>query len=240
MIDHYIENGLTSRERKSGGRACNTKRLSFEDAQKTKTFITNYANTHALVLPGRVAGRKDSGVALLPSPHMKVVVYKAYTEAQQETGKDSKSKKSISHLLPRSVPSTRPWWMIPSQPAKSWASRICSRALPAANRFPCTTASISHSKCTCRVTLCSQDQTISWFPEVWIVCPYQGCWTEAEIKLPDAASQEETPLLRPTQQKLPKLPECIIYSPTENYRYLSGDLNHYHGNWRFPISSIMS
>ncbi|ELT90677.1 hypothetical protein CAPTEDRAFT_189695 [Capitella teleta] len=66
MIDHYVENGLTPRERKSGGRACNTKRLSFEDAQKTKTFITNYANTHALVLPGRVAGHKDSGVQSPP------------------------------------------------------------------------------------------------------------------------------------------------------------------------------
>ena len=65
----------------------NSSRLySFEDFQRAVTYITNYAEIHGLVLPGRIPGFKRADVKLLPSSDTKLKVYQAYTSAMLESG----------------------------------------------------------------------------------------------------------------------------------------------------------
>jgi hypothetical protein len=70
---HYLENGITPRARKSGKHEIFLLKSSYSnyyvisggrrktalvlaDVQHVVTFIVNYADTHAMVLPGRVPG----------------------------------------------------------------------------------------------------------------------------------------------------------------------------------------
>ena len=57
-LESYRENGLTPRRKRSGGRVECDRTLSYDDILRVKTFIINYAEEHALVLPGRVPGYK--------------------------------------------------------------------------------------------------------------------------------------------------------------------------------------
>ena len=53
IFKHYKENGICPRKLKSGGRSNNKKALSFDDTKTVVTFIVNFAEEHALLLPGR-------------------------------------------------------------------------------------------------------------------------------------------------------------------------------------------
>jgi len=86
LIKSYKEFGISARVKKCGGRSNNTRALSFEDIKRVIHFITSYAEDHALVLPGRVPGVWKHGVKLLPSSNTKVVVYKSYLKAFEDTG----------------------------------------------------------------------------------------------------------------------------------------------------------
>ena len=55
-------------------------------SHKAVTFITNYAEQHALVLPGRVPGFKRSDIRLLPSSETKASVWRLYKAAMDATG----------------------------------------------------------------------------------------------------------------------------------------------------------
>ena len=72
----YMENGLTTRIHG------NTKRLphnvtSYEAIQKIVTFVTNFAEEQAILLPGRIPGYKKDDFKLLPSSTTKKVkIYK--------------------------------------------------------------------------------------------------------------------------------------------------------------------
>ena len=81
-----MEHGLKPKEKKTGGRANNTRAYSYEDIKRVVTFVTNYAEIHALVLPGRVPGFKRDDVKLLPSSETKIKVYKAYVTSVQDSG----------------------------------------------------------------------------------------------------------------------------------------------------------
>lgn len=50
------------------------------------TFIRNYAEDHALVLPGRVAGCRRDDVKLLPSSETKIKVFNSYVSAMEAKG----------------------------------------------------------------------------------------------------------------------------------------------------------
>lgn len=68
----------------------NTKRapanaLTFEDVQHVVTFICNYAETHAILLPGRIPGYKRSDLQLLPTSTTRHSVWKAYYNATSPT-----------------------------------------------------------------------------------------------------------------------------------------------------------
>ena len=64
----------------------NTKRapsnaLSFNDIQHVVTFIVNYAEDHAILLPGRIPGYRRSDLQLLPTSTTRHSVWKAYYNA---------------------------------------------------------------------------------------------------------------------------------------------------------------
>ena len=86
LIKHYKLNGLTPKEKLSGGRSQNTNSFKYEDIKITVTFISNYAAQHALVLPGRVPGFKKEDVKLLPSSETKIKVYNSNVSAISDAG----------------------------------------------------------------------------------------------------------------------------------------------------------
>jgi len=73
------------RRKQAGGRKSNSRSLSFEDVKAVVAFITNFAEEHALVLPGRVPGFKRSDIRLLPSSETKASVWRLYKAAMDAT-----------------------------------------------------------------------------------------------------------------------------------------------------------
>jgi len=86
LISHYRENGLAVRRKKSGGRKSNIRCLSFDDVKAVVTFISNCAEQHALLLPGRVPAYKRSDIRLLPSAETKASVWRKYKTAMEMQG----------------------------------------------------------------------------------------------------------------------------------------------------------
>ena len=87
LCEHYKAFGLTLRVHGNKGRLPK-KTCSFEATKQVSTFISNYAEEHALVLPGRVPGFKRTDVRLLPSHISKASVWRVYStaiEAQSQT-----------------------------------------------------------------------------------------------------------------------------------------------------------
>ena len=74
------------RQMNKGPRA-NKKFLSTEDIKRVLTFITNYAEIHAISLPGRHPGHKDFSLKLLPSDVTKASVWRLYSKAAKEAGR---------------------------------------------------------------------------------------------------------------------------------------------------------
>ena len=71
---HYLENGMEPRVHK------NTKRLpsktaSYEDLLALVKFLQNYAETNAILLPGRIPSYKRDDLKLLPSNTSKKVIH---------------------------------------------------------------------------------------------------------------------------------------------------------------------
>ena len=91
LLQWYKANGLVPKEKRSGGRSNNTRAHSFEDIQRAVAFVTQYAEHHALVLPGRVPGFKRDDVKLLPSAETKAKVYAVYSATMKDSGMISKS-----------------------------------------------------------------------------------------------------------------------------------------------------
>ena len=69
----------------------NTKRLppnalAFTDIQRIISFITNFAEVHGILLPGRIPGYCRSDLQLLPTSTTRWHVWKAYTDATTTAG----------------------------------------------------------------------------------------------------------------------------------------------------------
>ncbi len=82
----YQNNGLTPVHRKTPK---NTRAsLPFELYQAIQTYILNYAEEHALQLPGRIAGynKKSYQFLLLPSAETKIKVYDSFIAARGKPG----------------------------------------------------------------------------------------------------------------------------------------------------------
>lgn len=78
LMTHLKNEGLTIRRKKSGGRKANTRALSHETTNGIFSFLYNYAEEHAIKLPGRIPGFKDFKLSLLPSELTKERVYDKY------------------------------------------------------------------------------------------------------------------------------------------------------------------
>ena len=62
---------LAATEEEGGGRKFNTTSLSLDDIRQVVAYLVNFAEDHALVLPGRVPGYKRTDLKLLPSSETK-------------------------------------------------------------------------------------------------------------------------------------------------------------------------
>jgi hypothetical protein len=85
-INWYKENGLAPRRKKSGGRVYNRQALSYDDIERIVAFLSNFAEQHTLVLPGRVPGFKRDDVKLLPSSETKASIWRKYCTAMESDG----------------------------------------------------------------------------------------------------------------------------------------------------------
>ncbi|XP_072015693.1 uncharacterized protein [Amphiura filiformis] len=81
----YKTNRMTPYLRKAGGRVVSRRLLSYEDISRAYSFICNYAEDHAIALPGRVPGFKRGDVKLLPCSTTKDAIFKLYVAAMAET-----------------------------------------------------------------------------------------------------------------------------------------------------------
>ena len=86
LVKWYRENGLQPKEKRNAGHDNNTRAYSLDDTKRTVAFISNYADDHALVLPGRVPGFQRDDIRLMPSCETKVKVHAAYTTAMSNLG----------------------------------------------------------------------------------------------------------------------------------------------------------
>ena len=75
-----------AKEKRAGGRRYNVRAHSFADIERAIAFINNYAEDHALALPGRIPGSRREAVKLLPSSETKVKVHAAYKSACEQEG----------------------------------------------------------------------------------------------------------------------------------------------------------
>ena len=80
----YRENGATPRRNKAGGRVECERTLTYEDVKRIHSFILNYAEENALVLPGRVPGFKRGDLRLLPSANTKADIWRNHYKPANE------------------------------------------------------------------------------------------------------------------------------------------------------------
>lgn len=69
---HYKENGMETRTHQNSKRLP-PRTLSFDDINRLVNFLQQYAEQHAILLPGRVPSHKRDDVKLLPSSNSKKV-----------------------------------------------------------------------------------------------------------------------------------------------------------------------
>ncbi|XP_038055788.1 uncharacterized protein LOC119727795 [Patiria miniata] len=84
---HYRENGCTPRSHGNSGRVV-PHHLSYDDNTRVKHFISNYAETYAILLPGRIPRFKRDDIKLLPSCETKGNVWRKYKQAMELSGKN--------------------------------------------------------------------------------------------------------------------------------------------------------
>ena len=80
LISHYDENGLSIRMHGNAKKRRHNQ-TETEEVEKIKGFIEQFADNHAMPLPGRMPTHKDYRVMLLPSDMSKSAVYRFYVRA---------------------------------------------------------------------------------------------------------------------------------------------------------------
>ena len=86
LAKHYKTNGPMPRQLRAGGRKNNTASLALVDTERVVHFIKQYAEDHAVSLPGRVPGFKRDDTRLLPSSCPKSQVYHLYEASANAAG----------------------------------------------------------------------------------------------------------------------------------------------------------
>jgi len=87
LTQWYLDNGLTPAARKTPKN--HSAALPFDLYKAVQTYILNYAEEHALQLPGRISGynKADHRFVLLPSSETKAKVYDGFIAARGKAGK---------------------------------------------------------------------------------------------------------------------------------------------------------
>ncbi|XP_030833175.1 uncharacterized protein LOC115920747 [Strongylocentrotus purpuratus] len=93
----YLQKGVVPPSKASGGIKANKAALCSDDINRVVTFITNFADTQGLVIPGRISGVKSSDprIRLLPTNQTKASVWRSY-----ETELASKNDQRVAKGLP--------------------------------------------------------------------------------------------------------------------------------------------
>ncbi len=105
LLKWYKDNGLQPRrQKKSGGRVHSSRVLSFQDVQNVVTFLLNYAEVNAIVLPGRIATFKRWDVKVLPSSETRSSVWRKYSAAMANTERRAVGNSTFRKLWRQLVP----------------------------------------------------------------------------------------------------------------------------------------
>ena len=82
---HYHKNGIATRQHGNKGRfPANS--LARYDIDKLLTFLDNYSEENAILLPGRITGYKRDDCKLLPSSTTKRMIWVKYKDSIVECG----------------------------------------------------------------------------------------------------------------------------------------------------------
>lgn len=103
LIAHFKSNGVEPRVHKNK-KKLPSKTLSLSDVQQVVTFIVNYADLHAITLPGRTPHHWVSDVKLLPTNCTKRKVYTDYCAASDFTTCRKVAERTFRDLWQKLVP----------------------------------------------------------------------------------------------------------------------------------------
>ena len=78
MIKFYKEHGVAPREKKCGCHLASKWVLSYEDIQRIVHFVNNFADVHAMLLPGRIPGFKRADILVLLTTKTKSSLWRKY------------------------------------------------------------------------------------------------------------------------------------------------------------------
>lgn len=107
LISHFQEHGVTPRIHGNKNRAP-PNALTFQQRLDVVTFINNYAEQHAILLPGRIPGYKRDDLNLLPTSCTKASVYDCYVTASAAPTQRVVSQSSFFISMER-MPATHPF-----------------------------------------------------------------------------------------------------------------------------------
>lgn len=80
LQQHFKEHGISARIHGNRGRLP-ARTCSFDAIQGVTSFLDNYAEEHAVALPGRVPGFKRTDIKLLPSSSTKASIHRVYEQS---------------------------------------------------------------------------------------------------------------------------------------------------------------
>lgn len=106
LQEHYRANGVESRQHKNKKRQPRHA-LKYEDTRRVVDFILNFAEAHAIHLPGRTPKHWITDVQLLPTDCTKVGVYIQYKSAAEESNVRVVSERTFRDLWHKLLPFIR-------------------------------------------------------------------------------------------------------------------------------------
>ena len=79
-------------------------RFTTEEVEMAVSFLKNYAQVHAILLPGRIPGYKATTIQLLPSSCTKTSIWLAYSTEAQKRGIKAASRTHFVTLWKQTTP----------------------------------------------------------------------------------------------------------------------------------------
>ncbi|MEQ2158956.1 hypothetical protein GOODEAATRI_017463 [Goodea atripinnis] len=107
IITHFDENSARPRLRKKSQQPHDPHFISSEQLHTVLEFINNYAEDHAIMLPGRHPGHRDWHVKLLPTHVSRASVWRLYLKCAKELGERAICKSSFKALWTQLLPHIR-------------------------------------------------------------------------------------------------------------------------------------